>query len=104
MRPLANAAALHVVLLRVLHAPDAFAVFGLRRDAPFTRAGFMARVDEVHRALAGAEYRRHPRPVRRLLFPLFIAAHARVFAALHVVFARLAVLDDQSDNETDAEA
>ena len=104
MRPLANAAALHVVLLRVSHAPDAFAVFGLRPDAVFTHADFMARVAEIHRAIAGAEYRRHPRPVRRLLFPVFIAAHARVFAALHVVFARLAVLDDQSDNETDAEA
>jgi hypothetical protein len=104
MRPLANAAALHVALMRVLHGPDAFAVFGLRPDSVFTHADFMARVDEVHRALAGAEYRRHPRPLRRLLFPVFVAAHGRVFAALHVVFARLAVLDDQSDNETDAEA
>jgi hypothetical protein len=102
--PLANAAALHVVLLRVSHAPDAFAVFGLRPDAVYTHADFMARVAEIHGAVTIHEYHRHPRPVRRLLFPVFVAAHARVAWALHVVYARLAVLDDQSDNETDAEA
>jgi hypothetical protein len=102
--PLANAAALHVLLMRISHAPDAFAVFGLRPDAVFTHADFMARVAEIHGAVTIAEYHRHPRPVRRLLFPVFIAAHVRIRAALHVVFARLAVLDDQSDNETDAEA
>ncbi len=104
MRPLANAAALHVLLMRISHAPDVFAVFGLRRDAVFTHADFIARAEAMQRVLSRDEYRRHARPERRLLFPVFIAAHARVFAALHVVFARLAVLDAHSDNETDAEA
>jgi hypothetical protein len=102
--PLANAAALHVLLMRISHAPDAFAVFGWRPDAVYTHADFMARVDEIQRALTRDEYRRHPRPVRRLLYPVIAGAFARVAWALHVVYARLAVLDEQSENETDVEA
>ena len=104
MRPLANAAALHVVLLRVSHAPDAFAVFGLRPDAVFTHADFMARAAAIQRALTRDEYRRHPPPVRRLLFPVLVAAYARVSWAMRVVHARLEALDAHSENETDAEA
>jgi hypothetical protein len=102
--PPANAAALHVLLMRISHAPDAFAVFGLRPDSVYTHADFMARVAEIQRALSRDEYRRHPRPVRRLLYPVIVRAFVRVAFALHTVYARLAVLDAHSDNETDAEA
>jgi len=104
MRPLANAAALHVVLLRVSHAPDAFAVFGLRPDSVFTHADFMARAAAILRALARDEYHRHPRPLRRLLFPVLVAAYARVSWAMRVVQSRLEALDAHSEDETDAEA
>ncbi len=102
--PLANAAALHVLLMRVSHAPDAFAVFGLRPDSVFTHADFIARAEAIQRALSRDEYRRHARPERHLLFPVVIAAFARVAWAMRVVHARLEALDAQSENETDAEA
>jgi hypothetical protein len=102
--PLANAAALHVLLMRISHAPDAFAVFGLRPDSVYTHADFIARAEAMQRVLSRDEYRRHARRERRLLFPVVVRAFARVAWAMQVVYARLGVLDAHSDNETDAEA
>jgi hypothetical protein len=102
--PPANAVALHVLLMRVSHAPDAFAVFDLRPDSVYTHADFMARAAEIQRALTRDEYRRHPSPVRRMLFPVIVRAYSRVAWAMRVVHARLEALDAHYENETDAEA
>jgi hypothetical protein len=104
MRPVTGAAALHVLLLRIVRAQDAFAVYGWRPDSVYTHADAQARSTEFLRVLSHDEWRHHTRPVRRLIYPVIVRAFARVAWALHIVYARLDAMDDQSTGETDTEA
>ncbi len=105
MLPLAGAAAVHVLLLRIARAQDApkFAVFGWRPDSVYTDADLTARFDEVF-AVFREHLRNHNVAVRMMLHPSIGGAMRRVTWAMPIVFARLTDMDIQSAGETDTEA
>jgi hypothetical protein len=102
MLPLAGAAALHVLLMRISHAPDAFAAFGWRPDSVYTDADLNARLDEVF-AVLRENLRNNNVAVRVMLHPSIGGAYRRVTWAMHIVFARLTDMNIQSAGETDTE-
>ena len=70
MTRMTGAAALHVLLMRVAFAQDAFEVFGWTADSVFTRADWEARdaeFEEVMDSLDNIEWRRHTVSVRALI-------------------------------------
>ena len=106
--PLANAAALHVLLMRISHAPDAFAVFGWRPDSVFTFADMQARTAEFVEVMRYnpdlAVWRMLPFAEQRALRAIYTGAFRRWNWAMDIVAAREEVMDDQSAGETDTEA
>ena len=108
MSRMTGAAAQHVLLMRVAFAQDAYAVFGWTAASVFTFAEMRARTDAF---LEDVGY--VPRlPIWRMLTPaerraaraVVIAAYMRWRWAMPIVAAREQVMDDQSDEETDADA
>ena len=57
MYKMTGAAALHVVLLRVAFAQDAFEVFGWKADAVYTIVDVRLRYDELARGLNGEQWK-----------------------------------------------
>jgi len=103
--PFTGAAALHVLLMRISHAQDAFAVFGWRPDSVYTRSDLYARLDEVHTALDVAVLQACtcPPDVWTTLYPVCMGALNRASWAVPILFARLYDMDAQSAGETDTE-
>ena len=109
MTRMRGAAALHVLLMRVAFAQDAFEVFGWTADSVFTRADWEARdteFEEVMDSLDNIEWRRHTVSVRALiaLYRVVLRAYDRSIWAQGIIYARLRVMDEQSGGETDVEA
>ena len=104
MRPLTGAAALHVLLMRISQAQDAYEVFGWTADTVFTMADVKASSAFFDEVMAEKDWRRHPKSVRVALLPIRKGAYRRVIWAIDIVYARLAVMHDLSDAETDVEA
>ncbi len=108
MQRMTGAAAQHVQMMRVAFALDAYEVFGWTDASVFTFAEMLART------AAFSQDMRYPpsRAVWRMLTPaerqaartVWIAAYDRLRYALPIVADREQVMDDQSDEETDAEA
>ena len=98
-------AALHVLLVRMAFAQDAFEVFGWKAGAVFTRAELEARDDEFDAVMAGGLWPKfEPETVRLALMAVVRGAYFRWMWAFEVLFAELDVMDEQSGGETDAEA
>ena len=104
MYKMTGAAALHVVLLRVAFAQDAFEVFGWKADAVYTIVDVRLRYDELARGLNGEQWKAREPSVRKALFPVVMGALSRVGWAMQIIYARLEVMDDHSGDKTDAEA
>jgi hypothetical protein len=102
--PLTGAAALHVLLMRVSHAQDAYGVFGWHPHSVYTHAELRLLLDESVRVLRAFDHRVHPASVLRVLFSFVLGAYARVNWAMPIVYDRLDVMDDQSAGETDTDA
>ena len=103
--PFTGAAALHVLLMRISHAQDAFAVFGWRPDSVYTNEDLHARLDEVATALDVSVLQACtcPAAVWTALYPVCIGALNRAAWAVPILFARLFDMDAQSAGETDTE-
>jgi hypothetical protein len=99
-----GSAAIHVLLMRVSHARDAFEVFGMTANTVYTNLDMRAHFRQTARALNSQTWQASTPQVRMALYPCILGAFARIFWALDIVEARLAVMDVQSDNETDTEA
>lgn len=104
MRAMTGAAALHVLLMRVVFAQDAYAVFGWTADTLYTLVDIRSRFDEIAKTLNSEPWQARTNAVRKALFPVVIWALGRLGWAMHIIYARLEVMDDQSGGETDAEA
>ena len=104
MRAMTGAAALHVLLMRVMFAQDAYAVFGWKADTLYTIADVRSRFDELAKALNGDKWHARTKAVRKALFPVVMGALGRVGWAMNIIYARLEVMNDLSDGETDVEA
>ena len=104
MRTMTGAAALHVLLMRISHAQDAFEMFGWTSDTVFTMAHVLASWEQFDSVMDSRCWRRYPSAVRLALHPVLLEAYRRWTWAMDDVFASLDVMDDLSDNETDAEA
>lgn len=104
MTKITGAAALHVLLMRLALAQDAYDVFGWKADMVFTMADVSSRFRELLRCLDSDDWKQRSRAVRTLLFPLLIGAFGRLRWASQIVLSRLAVMDMQSDDDTDTEA
>ena len=104
MRAMTGAAAMHMLLMRISHAQDAFAVLGWKADTLYTFADVKSRFDELAKSLNGEQWKARPQAVRKALFPVLMGALNRVGWAMRIIYARLDVMNDQSGGETDAEA
>ena len=104
MTRMTGAAALHVLLLRVAFAQDAFEVFGWTAETVFTRADMEARWVEFDEVMDARDWRSYPKAVRAALRPVRKGAYRRFIWAMDIVCARLMEMDDLSDGETDVEA
>ena len=104
MKQMTGSAAMHVVLLRVARAKDAFDVFGWKAASVYTMADVRSRFAELSVVLDGRDWPRRSRAVRKALFPFIMEAIVIIGWAMQVVLSRLAVMDAQSDGDTDAEA
>ena len=109
MTRMRGAAALHVLLMRVAFAQDAFEVYGWTADSVFTFAemeAHHAEVEEVMESVQSAwnDRRRSWKTVRKPLLVVVLQAQKRLLWARDDVFARLVVMDAQSGGETDVEA
>ncbi len=101
-----GAAALHVLLVRVSFARDAFEVFGWTTETVFTRAEMRARWTEFHEIMDYDQdpvWRRQTKAVRQAVKAVVLGASNLWIWAMGIVAARLEVLDDQSGGETDME-
>ena len=108
MCKMTGAAALHVVLLRVVFAQDAFEVFGWKAETVFTYGDLNARFDELAKSLNGEQlkgsaWKARPKAVRKALFPVVLGALWRIRWAMNVIDERLSEMEDQNEAETDAE-
>ena len=101
---ISGSAAIHVLLMRLAFAHDAFDVFGWKADVVFTMADATSRFRQLLQVVDGKGWRKRARPVRKLLFPFIMEAIVIIGWAMQVVLSRLAVMDAQSDDDTDAEA
>ena len=104
MTGMTGAAAQHVLLMRVAFAQDAFEVFGWTARTLYTIADVRSRFDELAKALNGDKWHARTRAVQKALFPVVMGALGRVGWAMNIIYARLEVMDDLSDGETDVEA
>ena len=104
MTRMTGAAALHVLLLRVAFAQDAFEVFGWTARTLYTTADVRSRFDELAKALNDDKWHARTRAVQKVLHPVVLGALRRVGWAMSIIFARLKVMNDLSDGETDVEA
>ena len=104
MKQMTGSAAMHIVLLRVARAQDAFDVFGWTAASVYTMADIKSRFHELSQVLDGRDWPRRSRAVRRALFPFVMGALGRIAWAMQFVLSRLAVMDAQSDGDTDTEA
>jgi hypothetical protein len=102
MPKMTGAAALHVLLMRISRARDAYEVFGWTADTVFTRADMHALWAEFGEVMDGKDWRRHAKTVWKAL--VVIGDYQRWIWAMPIVAAREQVMDDLSDDETDAEA
>ena len=101
---ISGSAAIHVLLMRLAFAHDAFDVFGWKAASVYTMADVKSRFAELSVVLDGRDWPRRSRAVRKALFPCVMGALGRIAWAMQVVLSRLAVMDAQSDGDTDAEA
>jgi hypothetical protein len=108
MLPLTGSAAMHALLVRVSLARDAYEVFGWTAASVFTLAEMRARTAAFLQDIGYV-----PRlPIWRMMTPaerqaaraVVMAAYVRWRWAMPIVAAREQVMDDQSDEETDADA
>ncbi len=112
MLPFTGAAALHVLLMRISHAQDAYAVYGLRPDSVYTHSvracpcashtDMQACFDEVF-AVFCDHVHNYTLAVRMALHPSIVGAMRRATWAMPIIAARLAAMDEQSAGETDTE-
>jgi hypothetical protein len=108
MPRMTGAAALHVLLMRMSQAQDAYEVFGWTARTLFTRTDMDVRdteFEEVMGMFDRTDWRRHPvrQRDRIALFRVAIGAYSRWIWAMDILYARLAVLDGQSGGDTDTE-
>jgi len=102
-----GAAALHVLLMRVSQAQDAYEVFGWTADTVFTFAEMQARTTEFQEVMAYDQdpvWCRQPQAVRKAFQAVVVGAYNRWMWAMGIVAAKERVMDDQSGGETHAEA
>ena len=104
MLPLTGSAAMHVLLMRVSLARDAYEVFGFTANSVFTRVEVRLRFVEHGRALNSEHWMSRTRAVRDALYPFVLGAFHRILWSLDIIATRLDQMDDQSGGETDAEA
>jgi hypothetical protein len=104
MRPVTGAAALHVLLMRVGCARDAYEVYDFRPDSVYTNADVEARIAEFAEVLGAEVSHSGPTAVRTALFSVVKRAFRRVTWAMDIIFARFGVMDGESAGETDMEA
>ncbi len=113
MRPVTGAAALHVLLMRVGFAQDAYEVFGWTAPTVFTRAEMHEKWTEFDEGMAYAQvpawrtcpvWRTQPKAVRKAYRAVILGAYRIWIWAIDIVAARLELMEDLSDNETDMEA
>ncbi len=107
MRPVTGAAALHVLLMRVGFAQDAYEVFGWTADTVFTRAEMYEKWTEFDEGMAYDHvpvWRTQPKSVRKAYKTVRLGAYWIFIWAMDIVAARLELMEDLSDNETDTEA
>jgi len=106
MKKIEGTAALHMLLMRVAWAKDAFAVFGWRNTygMVYTMDDVKTRFHEMCAVLDGKGWKLHSRPVQKVLFPVMMSAFKRIEWAMRLVLDRLAEMDAQSDLDTDGEA
>jgi hypothetical protein len=108
MLRMTGATAQHVMLLRVAYAQDAYAVFGWTAATVFTFAEMRARTAEFVEVMRYnpdlAVWHMLPFAEWRAARAIYAGAFARWRWAMDIVAAREQVMDDLSDNETDAEA
>ena len=98
-----GAAALHVLLLRIGLAQDAYEMYGWTAESVFTFEDVQARWTEFDEVVKRG-WRRHP-PWRRLALCVVVKrARRRWMWAIDIIMARLEEMDDLSDGETDVEA
>ncbi len=99
-----GSAGLHVLLMRVSQARDAYEVFGMTANTVYNNLDMRVCFHQTARALNSQTWQVSTTQVRMALYPFVLGAFARIMWALDIVEARLAVMDVQSDNETDTEA
>jgi hypothetical protein len=107
MRPVTGAAALHVLLMRVGFAQDAYEVFGWTAHTVFTRAEMHEKWTEFGEGMAYDQvpvWRTQPKVVRKAYKAVRLGAYHIFIWAMGIVAARLELMEDLSDNETDMEA
>jgi hypothetical protein len=106
MKKITGPAALHMLLMRVGWAKDAFAVFGWRNTygIVYTMDDVKTRLHEMCAVLDGKGWKLHSSAVRKVLFPVMMSVFKRIQWAMRLVVDRLAEMDAQSDLDTDGEA
>jgi hypothetical protein len=103
MCKMTGAAALHVLLIRIAFAQDAFEVFGWTARTLFTLADYQVRNAEFDDVMDERDWRTYTKVVRAALRPVRKGVYRRFIWAMDIVCARLMVMDDLSDGETDHE-
>ena len=107
MPKMTGAAALHVMLWRISNARDAYEVFGWTATTVFTFKDMKARWTEFHEAM-DYDYLlvwcTQPAAVRKAFRAVRLGAFERWKWAMEIVAIRQQVMEDLSDEETDAEA
>jgi hypothetical protein len=108
MQRMTGAAAQHVQLMHVAFAQDAYEVFGWTAASVFTyeemRARTTAFLQDMGYVPSRAVWRMLTPDERQAARAAVIAAYQRWNWAMPIVADREQVMDDQSDEETDAEA
>ncbi len=107
MPKMTGAAAMHVMLLRISKAQDAYEVFGWTDATVFTFADMKARWAEFHEAMdydQSPVWWRQPKAVRKAFRAVRMGAFKRWIWAMDIVADREQGMDDLSDEETDMEA
>jgi hypothetical protein len=107
MCPVTGAAALHVLLMRVGCAQDAYEVFGWTADTVFTRAEMHEKWTEFDEGMAYDHvpvWRTQPKAVRKAYKAVRLGVYQIFIWVMDIVAVRLELMEDLSDNETDMEA
>ena len=106
MKKIEGTAALHMLLMSVAWAKDAFAVFGWRATygMVYTMDDVKTRFGEMCEVLEGKDWELRSKHVRKVLFPVVLSVFRRIEWAMRLVLDRLAEMDAQSDLDTDGEA